>query len=222
MSRDEEDSSNRRRKVGHRSPPPEHQFKPGQSGNPLGRPRKSVAPTAPISVDRAYLAEAQRTIRVKDDDGVHELSIINVAIRTQAMAAVKGNLKAQKDFAANTRLAERENLLRNEQLFEAAIEYKALCELRFEHHRRHRIPSPHFDLNPDHLITDANTRTLTLRVAASNLAAATSREFEDVRRGLMPEREILASDLVDQADNVVLRREIDFIETLLQRLGRSR
>ena len=120
------------------------------------------------------------------------------------MAAAKGDLKAQKDFAANTRLAERAELPRNEKLFEAAIEYKAMCEVICEHHERHRLPAPNFDLNPDHLITDANTRTVKLSVAASNLAAVTSRELDNMRRELKLEREILTNILANQAGNVLL------------------
>ena len=108
---------------------------------------------------------------------MHELPAIHVVIRNQVMAAAKGDLKAQKDFAANTRLAARAELSRNDKLFEATIEYKALCEVISEHHERNRLPSPSFDLNPDHLITDANTRTVKPSVAARNLAAVTSREW---------------------------------------------
>src|SRR5690349_14019064 len=125
-------SSDRVQKIGYRSPPAKNRFKPGQSGNPLGRPRNCRAPTVKSAVDRAYLAESQRTIRVKDDDGIHALTVLHVAVRNQAMAAAKGDLKAQKDFATNTRIAELAELSRTEKLFEATIEYKALCELSRE------------------------------------------------------------------------------------------
>lgn len=218
MSAEDENSASRKEKIGYRSPPPEHRYKPGQSGNPLGRPHKSKTPTGQSSVDRAYLTEAQRPIRVKDDNGVQALPAINVVVRNQAMAAVKGDLKAQKDFATNTRLAELTELSRNEKLFEATIEYKALCELICEDHESRGLQTPTFDLDPNHLITAADTRTVRLSAAARNLTASKSRALDDMRRELVLEREALTTLLADQTENVVIRREIDFVASLLKRL----
>lgn len=66
----------------------------------------------------------------------------------QGMAAVGGDLKAQREFVAGVRLAEREERSRNEQLFDAALEYIALCETRRDGLKRQGLRAPEFEIDP--------------------------------------------------------------------------
>ena len=218
MSADDQKAFGPKKRVRNGNPPVEYRFKPGQSGNPLGRPRKSSAAITTSSVDGAYLAEAKRGIRVKDEDGVRELPAIQVVARNQAMAAAKGNLKAQNDFAANTRKAEYGETFRREKLFESAIEYKAACEFIRDYHEKNRLPPPEFSLNPDHVIVNAVTRTVTLSVAAENIVMAACRELDDLRSQLRQDRQVLSTILFAFPDNPILLRDIQFVESLLHRL----
>lgn len=102
----DDNDENSSQKVGYRSPPKTHQFKQGQSGNVLGRPPKSRSEASvTTTIGRAYLTEAHRELRITEAGKISQLKTIEIAVRRQSMAAVGGDLKAQKEFAAGVRLA---------------------------------------------------------------------------------------------------------------------
>ena len=55
-----DDQDPKERKVGYKNPPVESRFKPGQSGNPSGRPKKKLTPMV------AFFAELDKPIVVKE------------------------------------------------------------------------------------------------------------------------------------------------------------
>ena len=74
--------------VGYKNPPREHQFQPGQSGNPAGRPKGARSLKADL---RDELAEP-----IPFGDGNHtiELSKQRVLIRNLVGAAIEGDARA--------------------------------------------------------------------------------------------------------------------------------
>jgi hypothetical protein len=74
--------------VGYARPPRAHQFKPGQSGNPQGRPKGSKG-TA--SLVRDIL---DRKIEVRSGSRVQKISVRKAFLTRQANNALKGDLKA--------------------------------------------------------------------------------------------------------------------------------
>ena len=76
--------------VGYGRPPTHSQFKPGQSGNPKGRPKKKAGP---IEIDLDALVDQPREVR-KDGRAV-QMSSFEIELRQQLVKAVKHrNLKA--------------------------------------------------------------------------------------------------------------------------------
>jgi len=96
------------RAVGYKSPPRSTRFKPGQSGNPKGRPRKNaIKPTsaaagsgtgnAPLlEIEEAFLSELARTITVNEGGKATELTTEVGLIRAGNVSALKGSALSQK------------------------------------------------------------------------------------------------------------------------------
>lgn len=77
-------------KVGYGSPPRENQFKPGKSGNPSGRPRKSKNP------DTIAKEEINRMIVVNDNGHRYKMSALQACLRQIVNMAIKGNAQSQR------------------------------------------------------------------------------------------------------------------------------
>jgi len=74
--------------IGRGKPPPHTRFKPGQSGNPRGRPRGSV------DFGRALLAAASETVVITENGRKLRLSKLDIAARQVANKAASGDHRA--------------------------------------------------------------------------------------------------------------------------------
>jgi hypothetical protein len=78
--------------VGYKRPPVAHQFKPGVSGNPSGRPKSVRSIKAHLA---AYLLEElAEVIRVREGDGELEIPKGRAMLRSGANAAAGGDMRA--------------------------------------------------------------------------------------------------------------------------------
>jgi len=92
--------------VGYGKPPLHTQFRKGQSGNPGGRPRRTVTARAKALA----LREAYRTVTVKEGDRTLALPAIQAILRSQIVLAAKGNVQAQRAVLAAIQTIEQENV----------------------------------------------------------------------------------------------------------------
>lgn len=76
--------------VGYRRPPKQHQFKPGQSGNPKGRPKG--APT----LQELMAKEATRHVKLKQGDKVIVVPKLEALARRVFNKALEGDLAAAR------------------------------------------------------------------------------------------------------------------------------
>lgn len=76
--------------VGYRKPPKAHWFKPGQSGNPNGRPKKKGLG----SVEEIIRDELTRTVTVTENGKPSKLPVGRLLARQFIAQAFKGNAKA--------------------------------------------------------------------------------------------------------------------------------
>jgi hypothetical protein len=74
--------------VGYKRPPKQHQFKPGQSGNPNGRPKGSV--NAKSIIDRV----AWEMVTVQQGEKKRTMPMLQVVVHAQAAKAAKGDSRA--------------------------------------------------------------------------------------------------------------------------------
>jgi hypothetical protein len=146
--------------VGYGKPPKEHQFKKGQSGNPLGRPRKPKSKSsAPNSfggqpANQILLQEAYRPVLVREGDQTIELPAIQAVFRAMGVSAMKGNRFAQRAIAELVQSVETEDRKLQLEHLEAMITYKCEWEKAIERARELRLPEPQPIPHPDDVIID--------------------------------------------------------------------
>lgn len=113
--------------VGYGKPPSDSRFKPGQSGNPKGRPRGAKNKRPALNEERLkgiILDEAYRDITVRDGERNVTVPMARAIIRALAVNAAKGNHRAQQMFADLLSTTEAQNKAQADELLKTAIDYK--------------------------------------------------------------------------------------------------
>ena len=149
--------------VGYAKPPETTRFKPGQSGNPRGRPKGAKNKCPALNEERMkdiILDEAYRTITVRDGDRNVTVPMAQAIMRSLAVNAAKGQHRAQRLFAELLSSTERARAELQERYFGAALDYKIAWERELA--RRDALgitdlppPLPH----PDHVVIDVRNGT---------------------------------------------------------------
>ena len=150
--------------VGYGKPPTHTRFKPGQSGNPKGRPKGSKNKRPGLQEERMkdiILDEAYRGITVRDGDRNVTMPMVQAVIRSMAVNAAKGQHRAQRLFAELLASVESSRKLLHDEYLGTAMEYKVEWERELQRREALGItdlppPLPH----PDHIKIDMNTGTV--------------------------------------------------------------
>lgn len=75
-------------RVGYKRPPKASRFKPGQSGNPKGRPKHAR------NLKTEFLEELSQVIRVREGDREMKISKQRAFVKALVAAAIKGDMRA--------------------------------------------------------------------------------------------------------------------------------
>lgn len=179
-----------RYEVGYGKPPAETRFKPGQSGNPRGRPKGARNKLPALNEERLkgiILEEAYRAIRINDGDRQVKVPMAQAIVRAVAVNAVKGQQRAQRLFTELLTTTERENKALHDAWMDAALTYKIEWDRELERRQRFGItdlpePLPH----PDHIVIDLNAGSVRVtgpstreEKALWDLIKGRRQEFED-------------------------------------------
>lgn len=144
--------------VGYGKPPEETRFRPGQSGNPNGRPRGAKNKPRHLGGARLkdiILREAQREIPVKKGEGTVSMPMAEAVVRSLSVKAVKGDPRSQRLFMELVARSEEADEAFQGEWAEAAIGYKVYWEKELERRKIEGItdlppPFPH----PDQILLD--------------------------------------------------------------------
>lgn len=141
--------------IGYGKPPEATRYKPGQSGNPKGRPRGKKSTVPALHEERLkeiILDEAYRNIRVNDGDRQITVPMAQAIVRSLAVTAAKGNTRAQRLFAELLATTENSNRKLSDEWLDTAISYKVEWEKEIERCRRLGLPEPSPLPHPDDII----------------------------------------------------------------------
>jgi hypothetical protein len=161
---DKEDPTTRN----YRTPPIEHRFRKGVSGNTKGRPRKNRALVS-TKVDgrpgigfedrikSLAIEEAYRLITIREGDRTERVPVIQAILRKVAVAAANGNTRAQQNYLNLLIGAEADRRVASTQLLKTAIDYKKHWHHVLAERARSGTAGPEPVPHPDEVIIDYET-----------------------------------------------------------------
>ncbi|QDM15786.1 hypothetical protein FNL55_07250 [Tardiphaga sp. vice352] len=141
--------------VGYGKPPKDHQFKPGKSPNPNGRPKgaKNKDP-APDDLAQIFEEEGARFMAVKDNGKETSMPTARVIVRKLNRQAASGDTRAQKIALEGLSLAQERRAKKKAERFALAVEYKMSWEKRFTEAGTRRLKLPPGCPHPDTIVLD--------------------------------------------------------------------
>jgi hypothetical protein len=146
--------------VGYGKPPAVTRFVKGKSGNPKGRPKGSRNQMPALNEERLrdiVIAEAYRTIKVKDGGRDVSVPMAQAVIRSMAVNAVRGDQRSQKMFTDLLNTTEAKNKKLHDEYVQTMIDYKHSWEEEIERCKLMGIKPPEPVPHPDHIKIDLST-----------------------------------------------------------------
>ena len=150
--------------VGYGKPPAATRFKPGQSGNPRGRPKGSKNIPPPIGANTLQdiiLKEAYRPITGNDSGKQVTMPMATAVMRSIAVNAAKGQHRSQKLFTDILSKTESQRRKEYEESRSAFLQIQHNWEDRLIHCRQTGEPIPNPAPHPDDLRFDPQTGDVT-------------------------------------------------------------
>src|SRR3954452_19716677 len=139
----------------YRNPPAEHRFKPGQSGNLAGRPKKK--PTLSFDAsnasmfdrnDQVLLEVAARPILVREGDKTEKVSGLEALYRSMLRNAAQGDAATGRILLQMLERAESRRAAYQQELMSAALQHLATWNDVFYERELEGLPPPEIYPHP--------------------------------------------------------------------------
>lgn len=182
--------------VGYGKPPAHSRFKPGQSGNPKGRPKGARTRSHTDCGERLkdiVLEEAYRMIGVRD--GLREVKVpmAQAIVRAMAVNAVKGQQRAQRLFTELLATTEREKMRAHFEVVESLFDYKLAWDRELARRAANGIVAPDPIPHPDQIRIDLRAGTFEIRGPLSKEEQADLEIWRGYRQVIVDGNESLSS-----------------------------
>lgn len=210
---------------GYGDPPIHSQFKPGQSGNPKGRPLGSKNKKTPRYMDK--LAEmvvnaSERDVKIKENGKLVSVPMARAMFSAIEASGLRGVAKSQQLYFELVQGASRHIQARQDAVLEAAVNYKVYCRSVAESYEKAGTPRPDFFPDPDHIKIDSETGEVTMTGPLTRDDHAKEMRYAALRKALIEVPGVFAQD--DESylkwldDNLAAhKRSFKFYEKLLAR-----
>jgi hypothetical protein len=152
--------------VGYCKPPMATRFRPGQSGNPSGRPKGSRTKLPALNDERLkaiILAEAYRTVTVEGPNEPVTVTMAEAIVRSIAVNAAKGNAKAQRLFTDMLGETERANKALHDSFVNTALDFKREWTHAIATALARGLEPPDVTPHPDDIVLDPLTGQIKIR-----------------------------------------------------------
>ena len=207
--------------VGRGKPPAATRFKPGQSGNPRGRPKGAKNKRPALNEERLkdiILEEAYRTIKLREGEKSVTVPIAQAVVRSLAVNAAKGQHRAQRLFAELLGATEAANKRLHDEWLEASITYKIEWEQELERRRQLGIDAPEPIPHPDDIEIDTRTGQVLIKGPMTREEKDRLDRFRNRKADFELQFAELRQLLIDDPDHEcrrVIEDEIAFSERIL-------
>jgi hypothetical protein len=207
--------------VGYKKPPVEHRFKPGQSGNPNGRPRGArnhPRPASNTDLQDIIAEEKQRLVTVDSPKGPVNIPMAAVITRATFVSAAKGNVRAQRLSTDLIRAQETENKREVDHAMEVAHNYKTAWTAELARRKKLGIIMPAPLPHPDHIVIEYAEKYVSIKGPATEEEKAAWPRWERYRDEFEAELRELQTEQEPPGwrDRKTLRKEIKRSQCLLE------
>ena len=208
------------RKVGYANPPEHTRFKPGQSGNPRGRPygtRLRPVGAGPTFAE-TVLEQSKRTVEIEGEHGRVRVTLAEAMAVDLTTRAASGDLKAQRLLIPILASVEREKALVFEEKLALILDYRELAEEQIASSRAAKKEDPELPMDPDDIIIDWANETIGFGEPASDRDRREMARIKKRRQKALLQRYAAESELAERPDDETLLKEIKKQNRIVSRM----